>query len=57
MRNRIIAGMSDALLVVETAGLPAALISAELASQYERDVFALPGRVRDVKSAGCNLLN
>lgn len=56
MRNRIIAGMSDALLVVETATSGGSMISAELASQYERDVFALPGRVRDVKSAGCNLL-
>ena len=56
MRNRIIAGLCDALLVVETAVTGGSMISAELASQYERDIFAVPGRVRDLKSAGCNLL-
>jgi DNA processing protein len=56
MRNRIIAGMCDALLVVETAASGGSMISAELAAQYERDIFALPGRARDPKSAGCNLL-
>ncbi len=56
MRNRIIAGLCDALLVVETAATGGSMISAELASQYERDIFALPGRVRDPKSTGCNLL-
>lgn len=56
MRNRIIAGLCDALLVVETAAAGGSMISATLASQYDRDVFALPGRVRDPKSAGCNLL-
>lgn len=56
MRNRIIAGLCDALLVVETAATGGSMISAELAGQYERDIFALPGRVRDPKSEGCNLL-
>ncbi|MDX2135144.1 MAG: DNA-processing protein DprA [Saprospiraceae bacterium] len=56
MRNRIIAGMSDALLVVETAESGGSMITAELAAQYDRDVFAVPGRVRDAKSAGCNRL-
>ncbi len=56
MRNRIIAGMCDALLVVETASSGGSMISAELAGQYEREVFAVPGRLRDAKSAGCNLL-
>lgn len=56
MRNRIIAGLCDALVVVETATSGGSMITAELASQYERDLFAVPGRVRDPKSAGCNLL-
>jgi DNA processing protein len=56
MRNRIIAGLCDALLVVETATSGGSIISAELAGQYERDVFAVPGRLRDPKSAGCNML-
>lgn len=56
MRNRIIAGLCDALLVVESAVSGGSMISAELAAGYEREVFALPGRVKDPKSAGCNLL-
>jgi DNA processing protein len=56
MRNRIIAGICDALVVVETATTGGSMISAELASQYERDTFAIPGRAHDIKSAGCNLL-
>ncbi len=56
MRNRIIAGLCDALVVVETAESGGSMITAELANQYERDIFAVPGRVRDPKSAGCNLL-
>lgn len=56
MRNRIIAGLCDALLVVETASSGGSMITAELASQYERDIFAVPGRLRDPKSAGCNKL-
>jgi len=56
MRNRIITGLCDALLVVESAISGGSMISAELATGHERDVFALPGRVKDAKSAGCNLL-
>lgn len=56
MRNRIIAGMSDALLVVESGAQGGSMISAELALQYEKPVFAIPGRAGDVKSQGCNEL-
>lgn len=55
-RNRIIAGMCDATVVVESANNGGALITAELANDYNRDVFAFPGRVTDEWSAGCNLL-
>ena len=56
MRNRIVTGMCDALLVVESAISGGSMISAQLAGSYEREVFALPGRVKDPKSAGCNTL-
>lgn len=56
MRNRIIAGICDALLVVESGSAGGSMITAELAHQYGRDLFSVPGRVRDPKSAGCNLL-
>jgi DNA processing protein len=56
MRNRIIAGLCDGILVVETGQTGGSMITAELGAQYGRDVFALPGRVRDPKSLGCNLL-
>jgi DNA processing protein len=55
-RNRIIAGMADATLVIESATKGGALITAEIANSYNRDVFALPGRATDAKSSGCNLL-
>jgi DNA processing protein len=55
-RNRIIAGLSDAVLVVESAEKGGALLTAEFANSYSRDVFALPGRVTDVYSVGCNNL-
>lgn len=55
-RNRIIAGMSDAIIVVESAQKGGALITAELANDYNRDVFAIPGRIGDEWSAGCNKL-
>jgi DNA processing protein len=56
MRNRIIAGMADAILVVESALTGGSVITAELGNQYDRDVFAIPGRVKDLKSGGCNQL-
>ena len=55
-RNRIIAGMADATLVIESAAKGGALITAEIAGSYNRDVFALPGRATDLKSSGCNNL-
>jgi len=55
-RNRIIAGLCDALVVVESATRGGALITAEIANDYNRDVFAFPGRVTDEWSAGCNAL-
>lgn len=56
MRNRIIAGLADAVLVVESTAKGGALITAELANSYNRDVFALPGRRNDEISKGCNNL-
>ncbi len=55
-RNRIVAGMTDATLVVEAGMKGGALITAQLASDYDRDVFAIPGRVSDLYSEGCNRL-
>jgi DNA processing protein len=55
-RNRIIAGLSDATIVVEAAQHGGALITAEIANSYCRDVFAVPGRLNDERSAGCNFL-
>jgi DNA processing protein len=56
MRNRIIAGLCDALIVVETQRQGGSMISAKMANDYHRDVFAVPGRIRDKCSEGCNLL-
>ena len=55
-RNRIVAGMSDATIVVETGIKGGSMITAELANGYNKDVFAFPGKVTDNKSAGCNYL-
>lgn len=55
-RNRIVAGMADATIVIETDLKGGSMITAELANGYNRDVFALPGRVTDPKSNGCNQL-
>lgn len=55
-RNRIVAGMCDALLVIETAESGGAMITADLAFGYNREVFAVPGRCNDTWSAGCNKL-
>jgi DNA processing protein len=55
-RNRIIAGLSEATLVVESGPKGGALITAELAASYSREVLAVPGRVGDTYSSGCNQL-
>ena len=55
-RNRIIAGLADATIVVESAEKGGALITADIASSYNRDVFAFPGRAGDAYSKGCNQL-
>lgn len=55
-RNRIVAGMSDATIVVESKIGGGSLITADIANSYNRDVFAFPGRVNDECSVGCNNL-
>jgi DNA processing protein len=55
-RNRIVAGISDAIIVVETGIKGGSLITAELGNSYNKDVFAFPGRINDTKSEGCNFL-
>ena len=55
-RNRIVAGCSDATIVIESAAKGGSLITAELAQDYGREVFAVPGRITDQYSAGCNKL-
>jgi DNA processing protein len=55
-RNRIIAGLADATLVVESARKGGALITADMATSYQREVLAVPGRVTDERSKGCNRL-
>lgn len=52
-RNRIVAGMSDATIVIETGIKGGSMITAELANGYNKDVFAVPGKITDSKSAGC----
>jgi len=55
-RNRIVAGMSDATIVIESGIKGGSMVTAELANGYNKDVFAFPGKVTDSKSAGCNYL-
>lgn len=55
-RNRIVAGICDALVVIESSIKGGSLITAELANSYNKDVFALPGKTTDLKSEGCNYL-
>jgi DNA processing protein len=55
-RNRLIAGLSDLTIVVESNKNGGALITADIANSYNRDVFAYPGRLTDAYSTGCNWL-
>ncbi|MBU2948206.1 DNA-processing protein DprA [Zobellia uliginosa] len=55
-RNRIIAGMSEATVVIESAEKGGSLVTADIANSYNRDVFAVPGRAGDKYSSGCNNL-
>lgn len=56
MRNRIVAGMCDATIVIESGEKGGSMITAELANDYSRDVFAYPGNVESEYSKGCNIL-
>jgi len=56
MRNRIVAGLCDATIVIESGESGGSMITAEFANNYNRDVFAFPGRVGDIYSAGCHKL-
>lgn len=55
-RNRIIAGLSEATIVIESAEKGGSLVTADIANSYNREVFALPGRASDLQSQGCNNL-
>lgn len=55
-RNRIVAGMADAVVVIQSSVKGGSLITAELANGYNKDVFAIPGRLTDSKHEGCNYL-
>ena len=55
-RNRIVAGLSEATIVIESAAKGGSLITADIAQSYNRDVFAVPGRTTDPFSIGCNRL-
>ena len=55
-RNRIIAGWSEATLVIESGVKGGAMVTAEMANSYDRDVFSIPGRPDDPMSRGCNFL-
>ncbi len=55
-RNRIVAGLADAVIVIESAARGGALITAGIANSYNRDVFAVPGKLHSKYSEGCNML-
>ncbi len=52
-RNRVIAGLSEATVVIESAEKGGSLVTADIANSYDREVFAVPGRPTDVQSSGC----
>ncbi|MBM3186838.1 MAG: DNA-protecting protein DprA [Bacteroidetes bacterium] len=56
MRNRIVAGIADATIVIESKAKGGSMITAELANDYNRDVFAFPGDIKRLFSEGCNML-
>lgn len=55
-RNRIVAGISDATIIIETALKGGSMITAQIAHSYNKEVYALPGRINDLNSMGCNYL-
>ena len=55
-RNRIVAGISTATIIIESASKGGSLVTADIANSYNKDVFALPGRTTDIYSKGCNNL-
>jgi len=55
-RNRIVAGISQATIIIESAEKGGSLVTADIANSYSRDVFAAPGRTTDLYSKGCNRL-
>lgn len=55
-RNRIVAGISDATVITETSASGGSMITAQLAVHYKKPLFALPGKITDIKSTGCNML-
>ena len=55
-RNRIIAGMSDSTILIESKVKGGGMMTCRLAFSYDRDVYALPGRIDDIRSQGCNYL-
>jgi len=55
-RNRIVAGISKATIIIESAKKGGSLVTADIANSYNRDVFAVPGKVNDLMSKGCNEL-
>ena len=53
-RNRIVAGISTATIIIESASKGGSLVTADIANSYDKDVFAVPGRTTDIYSRGCN---
>ena len=55
-RNRIVAGISEATIIIESAKKGGSLVTADIANSYNKEVFAVPGKVNDLMSSGCNTL-